>query len=194
MKTPGGHTDTIRLKRAYEEPKRGDGLRILVERLWPRGLLKKDADIEVWLKEIAPSTELRKWSAHDAERWLEFKKRYQAELRGNSDALARLVALCNRRPATFVYAAHDERHNSAVVLRAFIGRRMRLKCAALAGQTSFFESRRPTPPSACLPIWIGIVQHLDGSVTKVNCGDARGAYYRKREPRTTLRRPATNSR
>jgi uncharacterized protein YeaO (DUF488 family) len=124
MKTPENPIDTIKIKRAYEERTRGDGLRILVERLWPRGLLKEEAQIDVWLKEIAPSTELRKWYAHDVERWPEFKKRYQAELRENPDAVARLLELCNHRPTTFVYAAHDEQHNSAVVLRAFIGRRI----------------------------------------------------------------------
>ncbi|HEY5340875.1 MAG TPA: DUF488 domain-containing protein [Candidatus Aquilonibacter sp.] len=123
-KAPERPIDTIGIKRAYEGRGRGDGLRILVERLWPRGLPKADAHIDVWLKEIAPSTELRKWYAHDVERWPEFKKRYQAELRANADAVAGLRTLCERGPATFVYAAHDEQHNSAVVLRAFIGRRM----------------------------------------------------------------------
>jgi uncharacterized protein YeaO (DUF488 family) len=124
VKTLARPIDTIRIKRAYEARTPDDRLRILVERLWPRGLRKDDAHIDEWIKEIAPSTELRKWYAHDVERWLEFKKRYQAELRENRDAVDRLVALCRHRPTTFVYAAHDEQHNSAVVLRAFIGRRM----------------------------------------------------------------------
>lgn len=124
VKTRARPIDTIRIKRAYEPRTPDDGLRILVERLWPRGLRKDDAHIDEWIKEIAPSTELRKWYAHDVERWPEFKKRYQAELRENRDAVDRLVALCRHRPTTFVYAAHDELHNSAVVLRGFIGRRV----------------------------------------------------------------------
>lgn len=115
----------IRLKRAYEEARRGDGLRILVERLWPRGLKKEDAAIDVWLKDVAPSTELRQWYAHDVERWPEFKKRYEGELRENRDAITRLLSLCRRGPVTFVYSAHDEIHNSAVILRAFVGHRLR---------------------------------------------------------------------
>jgi uncharacterized protein YeaO (DUF488 family) len=125
MKTKAKPTESIRIKRAYEEPRRGDGRRILVERLWPRGLRKEAAQIDVWLKDIAPSTELRQWYAHDVERWPEFKKRYGAELRANPDAVDRLLSLVREGPATFIYAAHDEAHNSAVVLRAFLGRRLR---------------------------------------------------------------------
>ena len=116
----------LKLKRAYDEPTKSDGLRILVERLWPRGLRKADAAIDVWLKEIAPSTELRQWYAHDIDRWPEFKKRYEAELRENSRAVRQLQEYCKDHPTvTFVYAAHDDEHNSAIVLRHFMGRRVR---------------------------------------------------------------------
>jgi uncharacterized protein YeaO (DUF488 family) len=116
----------IRTKRAYEPPLKADGFRILVERLWPRGLRKEDAAIDLWMKEISPSPELRKWYAHDVERWPEFKRRYEAELRANGEAVQRLLAICERHPTTtFVYAAHDEQHNSAILLRAFMDRRMR---------------------------------------------------------------------
>lgn len=115
----------IHIKRAYEDPKRGDGVRILVERLWPRGLRKEDAGFDLWLKDVAPSTELRQWYGHDVTRWPEFKKRYEAELRENPDAVQQLLSYCRKGPTTFVYAAHDEAHNSAVVLRGFVERRLR---------------------------------------------------------------------
>jgi uncharacterized protein YeaO (DUF488 family) len=116
---------TIRIKRVYEAPEQADGRRILVERLWPRGLRKEEAKIDAWLKEIAPSTELRRWYGHEVTRWPEFKRRYEAELRGNPEGVEQLVALCRRGTTTFVYAARDEAHNSAVVLRDFVNRRLR---------------------------------------------------------------------
>jgi uncharacterized protein YeaO (DUF488 family) len=116
---------TIPIKRAYEEAKSADGLRVLVERLWPRGLRKVDAKIDVWLKEIAPSTELRQWYAHDVERWPSFEKRYEQELGKARDAVMELLSLCRRGTTTLIYAAHDEKHNSAVVLQAYIERRLR---------------------------------------------------------------------
>jgi uncharacterized protein YeaO (DUF488 family) len=111
---------SIQLKRAYDELARQDGLRILVERLWPRGLSKEEAAIDLWLKEVAPSTELRKWFGHDPEKWSEFRKRYRAELKKIGDVLALLKHLAQREPVTFVYAAHDKQHNSAVVLKEFL--------------------------------------------------------------------------
>jgi uncharacterized protein YeaO (DUF488 family) len=113
---------TIRLKRVYEEPARSDGLRILVERLWPRGLSKERAAVDVWLKEIAPSPELRRWFGHDPARWEEFQRRYRAELEANPDAVDELRRRVREGPVTFVYAARDEQHNGALVLREYLKR------------------------------------------------------------------------
>ncbi|HZU35420.1 MAG TPA: DUF488 family protein [Gemmataceae bacterium] len=112
----------IKLKRAYETAARADGLRILVERLWPRGVSKKNASIDLWLKDIAPSTKLRKWYGHDPARWPAFRKRYQAELKGQADLLALLKHVAQLETVTFVYAASDAEHNSAVALKEFLER------------------------------------------------------------------------
>jgi uncharacterized protein YeaO (DUF488 family) len=111
---PASH---IRLKRAYEPAEPGDGVRILVDRLWPRGVSKAKAALDDWMKEIAPSHELREWFGHDPARWAEFQRRYRAELRGQVDALNRIRALAQAGVVTLVYGAHDEQHNDAVVLR-----------------------------------------------------------------------------
>jgi uncharacterized protein YeaO (DUF488 family) len=111
---------TIRLKRVYEEPASDDGLRILVERLWPRGLSKERAAVELWIKEVAPSPELRRWYNHDPARWDEFRRRYRAELRRNKDAVEELRRECRGKTVTFVYAARDEEHNSTLVLKDFL--------------------------------------------------------------------------
>lgn len=107
----------LKLKRAYAPPARGDGLRILVDRLWPRGLKKDSAALDDWIKEVAPSPGLRQWFGHDPERWSEFRRRYAAELRAQADALERIRALARKRPVTLIYAARDEAHNHALVLR-----------------------------------------------------------------------------
>jgi uncharacterized protein YeaO (DUF488 family) len=111
----------VMLKRAYESPAKTDGERILVDRLWPRGLLKAEAEIDLWLKDIAPSTELRQWFGHDPEKWSEFKKRYSAELK-NNPALSELQARSRQRDITLVYAAKDQLHNQAVVLKQILER------------------------------------------------------------------------
>ena len=110
----------VRLKRAYEHPARDDGTRILVDRLWPRGLKKAEASIDQWAKELAPSTELRKWFGHDPNRWPEFRQRYRGELRAGHDQLEHLRTLARSGAITLVYAARDEEHNDAVVLREVI--------------------------------------------------------------------------
>ncbi len=107
----------VKLKRAYEPPGPDDGRRILIDRLWPRGVKKTDAAIDEWMKEIAPSTELRKWFGHDPDRWPEFRRRYQSEIKQHSDEFERLRALAQHGPITLVFSAHDEAHNDAVVLR-----------------------------------------------------------------------------
>ena len=110
----------VRLKRAYESPSAEDGTRVLIDRLWPRGLKKADAAIDHWMKELAPSTELRKWFGHDPVRWDEFRRRYSAELGEHEEALFRLRDMAHKGVVTLVYAAHDEAHNDAVVLREIL--------------------------------------------------------------------------
>ncbi len=110
-----------RLKRAYEPPAASDGTRVLVERLWPRGLRRADARIDLWLKDIAPSTELRKWYAHDPAKWPEFQQRYREELRNNPQAVQRLREMLEKGAVTLVFAARDEQRNSALVLREYMG-------------------------------------------------------------------------
>ncbi len=110
----------IKLKRAYEVPSNDDGLRILVERLWPRGLRKTDAEIDHWMKDIAPTPWLRTWFGHRPERWPEFQLRYLAELDANAEAVRALEKLCTAGPATFVFATRDTERNSAVVLKAYL--------------------------------------------------------------------------
>jgi uncharacterized protein YeaO (DUF488 family) len=109
-------TGAVRLKRVYEPASPADGTRVLVERLWPRGLSKEHAAIDLWLKEIAPSRELRQWYAHVPARWELFREKYRLELAQRAEELARLVELCRGGDVTLVYAARDERRNSAVVL------------------------------------------------------------------------------
>ena len=110
----------IKLKRAYEVPSSDDGLRILVERLWPRGLSKADAAIDHWMKDIAPTPRLRTWFGHRPERWPEFQARYLAELDANLEAVRALEKLCSAGPVTFVFAARDTERNSAVVLKTYL--------------------------------------------------------------------------
>jgi uncharacterized protein YeaO (DUF488 family) len=113
---------TIKLKRVYEQPDTKDGERVLVDRLWPRGLTKEKARVDLWLKEIAPSTELRRWFGHDPAKWTEFKRRYRAELKGNKAQVARLKDEMEKGSVTLLYGARDEEHNEAVVLLELFGR------------------------------------------------------------------------
>jgi uncharacterized protein YeaO (DUF488 family) len=110
----------IRLKRVYEEPSETDGLRILVDRLWPRGLTKKRAAVDLWLKEVAPSAELRKWFGHDSAKWKQFQIRYRKELRENKDAVDLLKEKCKQDTVTLLYGARDDEHNEAVVLKELL--------------------------------------------------------------------------
>lgn len=109
----------IRIKRTYDPPARGDGRRILVERLWPRGMKKEAVAAEAWMKEVAPSTELRKWFDHRVERWEEFRRRYRKELDANPSAWEPILDT-KRRTVTLLYSAHDILHNGAVVLRDYL--------------------------------------------------------------------------
>ncbi len=111
----------IRTKRAYDKPLSDDGFRILVDRLWPRGLSKEAAKIDIWMKEIAPSTELRKWFGHDPERWEEFVQRYFLELDASQEAVSKLIKhIKSENEVTFVHAASDMLHNNAVALRQYL--------------------------------------------------------------------------
>jgi uncharacterized protein YeaO (DUF488 family) len=110
----------IRIKRAYEEPDGEDGRRILVDRLWPRGLTKEKAKIDLWLKDVAPSTELRKWFAHDPDKWAEFQSRYREELKRNKEQLSLLRQEVAKGTVTLVYGAKDQQHNEAVILQKLL--------------------------------------------------------------------------
>ena len=112
----------IHLKRAYEPAKRSDGTRVLVDRLWPRGLSKEKAGIDHWFKEIAPSTALRKWFNHDPAKWEKFRERYFRELDRNAEAVKEFWALARGRTVTLVYSAKDEVHNQAVALKEYLSR------------------------------------------------------------------------
>jgi uncharacterized protein YeaO (DUF488 family) len=114
----------LKLKRAYEPAARTDGRRVLVDRLWPRGLSKRRVALDDWMKELAPSANLRRWFAHDPKKWLEFKRRYRRELRAHSELVCQLASLARRGRVTLVFSARDEDHNDAVVLAEIIRRRM----------------------------------------------------------------------
>lgn len=107
----------VAIKRVYEEPSEADGTRILVDRLWPRGLTKEKAKIDLWLKEIAPSNELRKWFGHDPAKWAEFERRYLHELKTRGEPMARLKQEGARGPVTLLFGARDVEHNEAVTLK-----------------------------------------------------------------------------
>jgi uncharacterized protein YeaO (DUF488 family) len=113
----------VRIKRVYDDAAESDGTRVLVDRIWPRGLTKERAAVDVWLKEIAPSTELRKWFGHDPARWKEFQSRYRKELDRNTDALTQLREIIARGPVTLLYGARDEAHNDAVALLGYLDAR-----------------------------------------------------------------------
>ena len=108
------------IKRVYQEPARADGTRILVDRLWPRGLSKEKAQVDLWLKDIAPSTDLRKWFSHDPSKWTEFQARYRRELKSKADLVALLKEKAAKGPITLLYGAKDEVHNEAVVLQSLL--------------------------------------------------------------------------
>lgn len=126
-------TAKIQLKRVYDPLSREDGSRFLVERLWPRGVKKAALPHVEWLKEVAPSAELREWFHHDPERWNEFRRRYYAELKHESESLAPILEAAHKGPVTLLYSSHDTEHNNAVALREFL-----------------LHSLNPKEPAACL--------------------------------------------
>ena len=124
----------IKLKRAYENASRDDGTRFLVEHLWPRGLKKDALRLDAWLKDVAPSTDLRQWFGHVPSKWSEFQRRYRVELGRNAEALGPILKAARRGRVTLVYSSHDQEHNNAVVLKAYaescLGRHRGTKQAA----------------------------------------------------------------
>lgn len=110
----------IRLKRAYDSASKDDGIRFLVEGLWPRGVKKDALRLDAWLKDVAPSTELRKWFSHDPAKWVGFQRRYFAELKGKLESLKPIIAAARRGRVTFVYSSHDTEHNNAVALKTYL--------------------------------------------------------------------------
>jgi uncharacterized protein YeaO (DUF488 family) len=115
----------IRLKRIYEQPSDQDGFRVLVDRLWPRGLRKNEVRLDLWLKEIAPSDELRKWFSHDPEKWEEFRKCYLGELELKEEYLQKLIEKAKETDLTLLYAAKDEDFNNAIVLKEYLESRLK---------------------------------------------------------------------
>jgi uncharacterized protein YeaO (DUF488 family) len=115
---------TIELKRAYEPPAASDGLRVLIDRIWPRGISKEDAKLDEWAREVAPSSELRKWFGHDPDKWDEFRKRYFRELDNKRDLLDSLLQKVRGKRVTLVFGARDEVHNNAVALKEYLQKRL----------------------------------------------------------------------
>lgn len=113
-------TENLKLKRAYDSPSKEDGTRILVDRLWPRGVKKTELKIDLWLKNVAPSVDLRKWFSHDPDRWVEFEKEYFKELKTNKEALEPIIESLYAGTVTLVYGAKDVEHNHALCLKRFI--------------------------------------------------------------------------
>ena len=117
----------VKIKRVYDRAERGDGERILVDRLWPRGLSKRDAAVDVWMKDLGPSHELRRWFGHDRRRWTEFRRRYVRELRSQRDPLMAIARKATRGAVTLLFGARDPDHNQAVVLKGAIERLQRAR-------------------------------------------------------------------
>lgn len=113
----------LRIKRVYEAPSSGDGVRFLVERLWPRGIKKEELKMKAWLKEVAPSPDLRKWYSHDVSKWEQFRKRYRKELKANPDGWQPILEAARNGNVTLLYSARDTEHNSALVLKEFLEER-----------------------------------------------------------------------
>lgn len=117
----------ICLKNVYAEPEPGDGLRILVDRLWPRGVNRERLQLDAWQKELAPSHELRRWFGHDPDKWEEFRRRYFEELADCGEAVAELLYLIGEKRATLLFATHDRQHNNAVALRDYLQQQLTRK-------------------------------------------------------------------
>jgi uncharacterized protein YeaO (DUF488 family) len=117
----------LALKRVYDKPEPEDGIRFLVERLWPRGIRKIDLLFDAWLQDVAPSTELRRWFSHDVQKWVDFKRRYFAELSSHPDACEPIIVASRRGRVTLLYSAHDTEHNNAVALKEYLNTKIEKK-------------------------------------------------------------------
>ena len=115
----------VRLKRAYEPPEKGDGYRVLIDRLWPRGLKKEELRLQAWLKDLAPSDGLRRWFGHDPAKWDEFRRRYARELKAHPEAWEPILKASRRGRVTLLYSSHDTEHNNAVALKEYLERKLR---------------------------------------------------------------------
>ena len=115
----------LKTKRVYESAEVSDGVRFLVDRLWPRGIKKEKLEMKAWLKDVAPSPELRKWFAHDPDKWQEFERRYRAELEANSNAWKPILEAAKQGDVTLLYSARDTEHNSALLLKTFLEEQMK---------------------------------------------------------------------
>lgn len=115
----------IEVKRIYEPPSRSDGIRLLVERLWPRGMKKEVAELDGWLREVAPSTELRKWFNHDPSKWAEFRRRYHAELDQHPDTWLPIIDAAQKGKVTLLFSSHDTEHNNVIALKAYLESRQK---------------------------------------------------------------------
>ena len=133
----------VKLKRVYERPSAADGVRVLVDRLWPRGLSKHDVSADLWLRDAAPSGELRVWYGHDPRRWRRFSRKYRAELARQPDVLELLDDLRRRAPVTLIYGARDEAHNNAIVLREMLEEHARPRLSRKASRPGAGTPRRP---------------------------------------------------
>jgi uncharacterized protein YeaO (DUF488 family) len=134
----GGLKMTIKVKRAYDKPGAADGFRILVDRLWPRGLTKTEVDL--WLKEIAPSAELRKWFAYEPKKWPEFRKRYRAEMNDRKALVDRIRAHMKKGVVTLLFGAKEERYNNAIVLKEYLAKPRRIKTAEWKAKQRFAQA------------------------------------------------------
>ncbi|MBE0536258.1 MAG: DUF488 domain-containing protein [Phycisphaerae bacterium] len=110
----------VRVKRVYDEASRSDGYRVLVDRIWPRGVRREEAKLDEWLKDLAPSGGLRKWFGHDPDKWQEFRSRYYKELAGKESEIDKLQSIARKRPVTLLYGAKDAEHNNAIALKDYI--------------------------------------------------------------------------
>ena len=123
-----GSRFVIKTKRVYEKPTASDGRRLLIDRLWPRGLNKESLALDGWFKEVAPSDRLRKWFSHDPRKWHEFRRRYFAELRAKADAWAPILEVARRSNVVLLYGARDREHNNATALKEFLSARLKNQC------------------------------------------------------------------
>ena len=132
----------IALKRAYDPASRADGTRFLVERLWPRGVPKESLKITAWLKDVAPSTELRKWFSHDPDKWTEFRRRYRRELDSHPEAWEPIIAAARRGQVTLVYSSRDTEHNNAVALQEYLAKKRQRPAGTVAANRRARAARR----------------------------------------------------